>query len=60
MGDLVSVDIVILAQSPAERASNAELFRSLARHWRKIAATASQPDSIKTGNQANRGLNLDG
>jgi RNase P protein component len=54
------VDIVVLAQAAAEQASNPELFRSLANHWRKIAAATTESHSKITGNKSTRGTNLDG
>ena len=39
--ELPAVDIIILAQSAAAGATNAELFASLDRHWSRITATGS-------------------
>jgi ribonuclease P protein component len=58
--ELGSVDIVILAQPAAATANNQELFRSLANHWRRIAAATSQKNSKITGTKDSRGTNLDG
>jgi len=58
--ELGSVDIVILAQPAAATANNQELFRSLANHWRKIAAATSQLNSKTTGTKEPRGSNFDG
>jgi ribonuclease P protein component len=58
--ELGSVDIVILAQPAAATANNQELFRSLANHWRKIAAATRQPNSKTTGTKDLRGTTFDG
>ena len=58
--NLKGIDIVVLAQTAAEEASNPELFRSLANHWRKIAAATSQQTATITGTNDFRGPNLDG
>jgi ribonuclease P protein component len=58
--ELGSVDIVILAQPAAATASNQELFRSFANHWRKIAAATSQPNPKTNNTKAPQGPNLDG
>jgi ribonuclease P protein component len=57
---LAGVDIVVLAQVAAAEATNTELFRSLANHWRKIAAATSQPHSKINANKSTQGTNLDG
>jgi ribonuclease P protein component len=57
---LARLDMVILAQSAASQASNAELFRSLERHWRKIAAASNLPSAKITGNETTRGIDIDG
>jgi len=58
--EIGAVDIVILAQPAAAAANNQELFRSLANHWRKIAAAISQQTATITGTNDFRGPNLDG
>ena len=58
--EIAAVDIVILAQPAAAAATNHELFRSLANHWRKIAAATSQKTATITGTNDFRGPNLDG
>ena len=58
--EIGAVDIVILAQPAAAAANNHELFRSLANHWRKIAAATNQPQLKMTGSKDTRGTNLDG
>jgi ribonuclease P protein component len=58
--ELPSVDIVLLAQPAAAHANNAELFRSLEKHWRRIGAASNQPSAKMTGNDNTRGTDIDG
>ena len=44
---LLGTDIVIMARDAADRASNPDLKRSLARHWRHIAEHQRKPDRNK-------------